>query len=195
MKRITLTHKKEVIPHGRVQRLFGVWIPLKKIPNPKKYLTFRFCITGIIPSKKNDFYSENNYRLIAGKAFASPDPRQYLKDNVKSWIRGSERYVKWCEDVRDTITEQMIFWSDKYKAYDIIYPLNNVSIKTTYYFSDNTALDLINKDESVYDMLVKHGVILDDNYGVLHKTASEGYCCKGEINENVCVVDVTYMIF
>ena len=185
-KNTQFTHK------GRVQRLFGVWIPLKKIPTPKKYLTLRFCITGIIPSKKNDFYSENNYRMIAGKAFASANPRQYLKDNIKSWIRGSERYVKWCEDIAPVVHEQSNFWKEKY---NITFPLPNVSIKCTYYFADNTQLDLINKDESVFDMLVKKGIILDDNYGVLHKTSSEGYCCKGDIVENICIVDITYMIF
>lgn len=187
-----LTHKKACTPMGRVQRLFGVYIPLKKIPRPKKYVTLRFCITGVIPSKKNDFYSENNYRMIAGKAFASPNPQQYLKDNIKSWIRGSERYLKWCEDIAPVIHEQSEFWQQKY---GITYPLGDVSIKCTYYFADNTQLDLINKDESIFDMLVKKGIIVDDNYGVLHKTASEGYNCKDEIPHNICVVDVTYMQF
>lgn len=184
--------EKQVTPQGRVQRLFGVWIPLKKIPNPKKYLTLRFCITGTIPSKKNDFYAENNYRLIANKAFASTNPRQYLYDHVKSWIRGSERYLEWCESITDKINEQAHFWS---KKYDLVYPLDNVSVKTTYYFHDNTTLDLSNKNESIYDMLVKKGIIVDDNYKVMYKTSSEGYCCKGEINENICIVDITYMIF
>ena len=187
-----LTHKSEFTHKGRVQRLHGIYIPLKKIPSPKKYLTLRFCITGIIPSKKNDFYSENNYRMIAGKAFASLNPRQYLKDNIKSWIRGSERYKVWCEQIGPLIHDQSAYWADKY---NLVYPLENVSIKCTYYFADNTQLDLINKDESIFDMLVKKGIILDDNYGVLHKTCSEGYCCKDEIRENICVVDITYMIF
>ena len=191
-KNKVLIHKSAFTPKGRVARLHGVWIPLKKIPKPKKYLTLRFCVTGIIPSKKNDFYAENNYRMIAGKAFASPNPREYLKANIKSWIRGSERYIKWCEDIAPVIHEQSAYWATKY---DIVYPLENVSIKCTYYFHDNTQLDLINKDEAVFDMLVKKGIISDDNYGVLHKTSSEGYNCKGEIVDNICVIDVTYMIF
>jgi hypothetical protein len=120
---------------------------------------------------------------------------QYLKDNIKSWIRGSERYKVWCEEIGPEIHKQCQYWQEKYAADIECFPLDNVSIKCTYYFADNTMLDLINKDESVFDMLVKQGVISDDNYGVLHKTASEGYCCKGEIVQNICVVDVTYMIF
>ena len=191
-KNKVLSHIFDFTPKGRVQRLHGVYIPLKKIPKPKKYLTLRFCVTGVIPSKKNDFYSENNYRMIAGKAFASDNPREYLKANIKSWIRGSERYLKWVEYVRPVIHEQCHFWIAKY---GIELPLSNVTIKTTYYFNDNTSLDLSNKDESVYDMLVKLGVILDDNYGVMHKKSSEGYCCKGEVVDSICVIDITYMIF
>lgn len=195
VKTKVLSKNNEVTLKGRVQRLHGIWIPLKKVPKPKKYLTLRYCITGIIPSKKNDFYSENNYRMISGKAFASENPRQYLKDNIKSWIRGSQKYKDWVEIVKPTIYSQNEFWAKKYNLADGSFPLNNVSIKCTYYFADNTQLDLINKDESVFDMLVKLGIILDDNYGVLYKTCSEGYCCKGEINENICVVDITYMMF
>jgi len=44
-------------------------------------------------------------------------------------------------------------------------------------------------------MLVKKGIISDDNYQVMYKQSAEGYNCKGEILENVCVVDVTYMIY
>lgn len=191
-----LQHKTAVTPQGRVQRLFGIWIPLKKIPKPKKYLTLRFCLTGVIPSKKNDFYSENNVRFVipaAKKAHGFTDQAfKYIRDHTKSWLRGSERYLKWCEDITVVVNDQAQFWA---KKYDLIYPLDNVTIKCTYYFADTRVLDLISKDESVYDMLVKKGILLDDNYGVIHKTTSEGYCCKGEIVENVCVVDVTYMIF
>jgi hypothetical protein len=91
--------------------------------------------------------------------------------------------------------KQCQYWADKYSLGVDAFPLANVSIKCTYYFADNTQLDLINKDESVFDMLVKKGIVADDNYGVLHKTCSEGYNCKGEVVENVCVVDVTYMEF
>lgn len=181
---------------GRVQRLFGIYVPLKKVPSPKRYMTLRFCIKGIIPSKKNDFYSENNVRFVIAKARKlhgySEATLKYIKENTRSWLRGSERYVKWCEQVIPEITKQGEFWREKY---GLIYPLDSVSIKCTYYFADNTSLDIQNKSESVYDMLVKAGILLDDNYGVMYKQTNEGYNCKGEIVENVCVVDVTYMIF
>ena len=192
---MTTTNKK-FTQVGRVQRLFGNYIPLKKVPKPKRYVTLRFCIKGTIPSKKNDFYSENNVRFVIAKAKQlhgyTEASLKYIRDNTRSWIRGSERYVKWCEMIIPIINEQSKFWCEKY---DIILPLDNVSVKCTYYFADNTTLDIQNKSESVYDMLVKAGILLDDNYGVMYKQTNEGYNCKGEIVENICVVDVTYMIY
>ncbi len=182
-------------PHthqGRVQRLFGVYIPPKKVPSAKKYLTLRFCLTGLIPSKKNDYYAENNYRQIMNLAFKQPDPKQWLKENVRSWIRGSKKYLQWLEDIDAQIMEQAEFWRLKY---DLMYPLDYVSIKTYYFFADRTARDLISKDESVYDMLTSKGIIQDDNYGVLYKTSSDGGCYKDEIPEHICTIDVTVALF
>ncbi len=182
-------------PHthqGRVQRLFGIYIPPKKIPVAKKYLTLRFCLTGLIPSKKNDYYSENNYRQIMHKAFLQPNPKQWLKDNLRSWIRGSKKYLQWLDDTDAQMKEQMEFWRLKYS---LTYPLDYVSIKNYYFFADRTARDLISKDESIYDMLTTKGVIQDDNYGVLYKTASDGGCYKDEIRDHICTIDVTVAIF
>ena len=187
-----LSDQKPYRSHGRVQRLFGVYIPPKKIPVAKKYLTLRFVITGIIPSKKNDYYSENNYRHIMNEAFTRPNPKMWLKANIKSWIRGSKKYLSWLDEVDVSIREQQAFWAAKY---NLIYPLNFVSIKTYYYFADNTARDLISKDEAVYDMLVKKGLIVDDDYSILHKTESNGGNYKDDIPKSICTVDVTLALF
>ena len=189
---MNLPKQKPYTPHGRVQRLFGIYIPPKKIPSGKKYLTLRFVITGIIPSKKNDYYSENNYRHIMNKAFEAKDPKKYLYENLRSWIRGSKRYLQWLEDVDASILAQMEFWRLKY---NLVFPLDYVSIKTYYFFADLKARDYINKDESVFDMLVKKQVIVDDNYGVLYKTASDGGCYKDEIRDHITTIDVTVAIF
>ncbi len=190
--KLTLPEQKPYTHQGRVQKLFGTYIPPKKIPKAKKYLTMRFCITGLIPSKKNDYYAENNYRQIMNKAFTQGNPKQWLKENVKSWIRGSKKYLEWLVEVDAEMKMQMEFWA---KKYDLIFPLQFVSIKTYYFFADSTARDLISKDESVYDMLVTKCVIEDDNYGVLYKTTSDGGCYKGEINKHITTIDVTIAIF
>jgi hypothetical protein len=187
-----LPNKNPYTLYGRVQKHFGIYIPPKKILSVKKHLTLRFCITGVIPSKKNDFYSENNYRMIMNKAFDSPNPKQYLFDNLKSWVRGSKRYLEWIDEVSPTINEQREFWA---KKYGLEYPLQCVSIKTYYFFADEMARDYINKDEAIYDMLVKKAIIADDNYGVLYKTTSDGGCYKGDIRDHITTIDVTVAYF
>lgn len=126
------------------------------------------------------------------EAFKSADPKMYLKSNIKSWIRGSGKYLKWLSDVEGPMREQMAYWADKYK---LTYPIEYASIKTYYFFADNTARDLINKDEAIYDMLVKYKVLADDNYGVLYKTASEGGCYKDELDEHITTIDITIALF
>jgi hypothetical protein len=190
--KVILPEQKPYTHQGRVQKLFGTYIPPKKVPAAKKYLTLRFCLNGLIPSKKNDYYSENNYRQIMNLAFTKENPKLWLKENLRSWIRGSKRYLEWLETIDAEMKLQMDFWS---KKYDLVFPLQFVSIKTYYFFADSTARDLISKDESVYDMLVSKSVIQDDNYGVLHKTSSDGGCYKGEINDHICTVDVTLALF
>jgi len=191
-KKIVLQEVKSHTHKGRVQKLFGTHIPPKKVPTPKKYLTLRFKLTGLIPSKKNDYYAENNYRQIMGIAFTKPNPKMWLKDNVRSWVRGSKKYLEWLDAIQEELQPQIKFWRDKY---NLVYPLNYVSIKTYYYFADSTARDLISKDESIYDMLVTKGVIIDDNYSVLYKTSSHGGCYKGEINDHIVTIDITLAIF
>ena len=190
--KLILPNQKPFTLWGRVQRLFGIYIPPKKIIKAQKYITLRFCITGVIPSKKNDYYSENNYRQIMNKAFADANPKDYLFKNLKSWIRGSKWYLEWLDVIHPAIEQQMEFWR---KRYDIVYPLDCVSVKTYYFFADRTARDYINKDESVYDMLVKKCIIADDNYGVLYKTASDGGCYKDEIVDHITTIDITVAIF
>jgi hypothetical protein len=195
-KKLILPNFKKHTLEGRVQSLFGTYIPPKRVFKADRYLTLRFKLTGLIPSKKNDYYSENNIRWVVKDAIkkhgVSMRAFAYITSNAKSWIRGSKKYLDWLNNITPQINEQKKFWEDKY---GLKYPLDFVSIKTYYFFADRTARDLINKDESIYDMLVQKGVILDDNYGVLYKTASDGGCYKGEINDHICTIDVTLALF
>lgn len=188
-----LSKQKPYKLHGRVQRLFGVYIPPKKIPLPaEKYLTLRFVVTGTIPSKKNDYFAENNYRMIMHKAFKQPNPMMWLKDNVRSWIRGSKKYLDWLVEIDQSINEQREFWA---KKYDLVYPLDFVSIKTYFFFADNTARDLISKDEAIYDMLVHKSIIAEDDYSILHKTETEGANYRDDIPKSICTIDVTLAVY
>jgi hypothetical protein len=181
---------------GRAVRLFGVHIPPKKVFKPKKYITLKFVIVGIIPSKKNDFVSYNNIRQImptAVKKFGyTKEAFYYIADNAKSWLRGSKRYLEWLDEIDYSFREQMEYWRVKY---DLVYPLDFVSIKNYYFFADGVARDIISKDESVYDMLVTKRVILEDDYSVLHKLNSEAANYKGTLRDSILTCYLTLEIF
>jgi hypothetical protein len=181
---------------GRAVTLFGVHIPPKKVFKPKKYITLKFVIVGIIPSKKNDFVSYNNIRQImptAVKKFGyTKEAFDYISDNAKSWLRGSKRYLEWLDEIDYSFREQMEYWRVKY---DLVYPLDFVSIKNYYFFSDGTARDIISKDETIYDMLVTKRVINEDDYSVLHKFNSEAANYKGTIRDSILTCYVTLEVF
>lgn len=191
-----LPKEKPYTYEGRVQKSFGIFVPPKKKYKAKKYLTLRFTIRGVIPSKKNDYRTENNVRFVIKDAIKlhgiSMKAFQYISDNTRSWIRGSKKYLEWVEMIKTDIHQQSVYWGERY---GLAFPLDFVSIKTYYFFSDKMARDLHNKDEAVYDMLVKLGIISDDNYGCLYKTSSDGGCYVNEINEHITTIDVTLGIF
>lgn len=193
---VILPKEKPHTLEGRVQRLFDVYHPKKKVIKPSRYLNIRLCLTGLIPSKKNDYYSENNIRMVIKQAVSrhgySKEAMDYIHNNSKSWIRGSKKYIQWLSSVDAQLMEQIEFWRVKF---NLQFPLECVSIKNYYWFADRMARDFISKDESVYDMLVTKKIIIDDNYGVLHKTISDGGCYKDEIVDHIVDIDITIAIF
>jgi hypothetical protein len=174
---------------GRVQKLFGIHIPPKKVLQNHKCVTLRFRIVGSIPSKKNDFIAGNNYKAIRNFAFASANPKQYLDEKLKAHMVGSRKYLNWLDEMHDDFMSQVGFWRDKY---NLEFPLNLVSIHTCYFFANDYKTDIINKDESIYDMLVAKKIIADDNYSILFKTSSEAHNMKDDLPNSVCVIDLTY---
>lgn len=188
--------EKPYVLEGKMQKVFGVYLPPRKRFKAKKYITIRFVFTGLVPSKKNDYYSENNIRIIirtAIKKFGfTAAAFKYITDNAKSWIRGSRDYLKWLDDIDSQVREQAEFWRTKY---NLEYPLDFVSIKNYYYYANAQARDLISKDESIYDMLVTKNFIHDDDYSVLHKITSEGANYHGEITDHIVEIFMTISVF
>jgi hypothetical protein len=102
---------------------------------------------------------------------------------------GSRKYLNWLDEMHDDFMSQVGFWRDKY---NLEFPLNLVSIHTCYFFANDYKTDIINKDESIYDMLVAKKIIADDNYSILFKTSSEAHNMKDDLPNSVCVIDLTY---
>lgn len=52
----------------------------------------------------------------------------------------------------------------KYRNSNIIYPIN---LKCLFYVSDKIRRDLTNLENAIADILVKYGVLADDNYNII----------------------------
>lgn len=119
--------------------------------NGKPYISKRYVT---VPSKKN----QNIPRVTkSGKPF----------------IQRSAQYSEWKEIV------EPIFRSEKEKLLNAgITTISRCKIKIVYYFPDNVARDVTNKDDSIMDALVDSGIILQDSVQVSNDVHGIGYICK-----------------
>ena len=66
-------------------------------------------------------------------------------------------------DIYKEFEQNCGYFLSKYKT-NIDYPVN---IKCTFYSPDKRKKDLINLEEAIADILVKYGVLADDNYNII----------------------------
>ena len=103
-----------------------------------------FVLVGNIPPKKN------SKRIFHNRTTNKP------------FIVSSENYLKWERTAQMQLKTQMV---------GNIFPLKGIeSICVTIYYGDLRLKDNTNTVESVHDLLVKCGVIIDDNWRCLPDT-------------------------
>ena len=80
----------------------------------------------------------------------------YINKNTgKRFVTQSDRYKEFEQNCG--------YFLNRY-AKNINYPIN---LKCTFYVSDKRRRDLVNLLEAIQDILVKYGVIADDNYNIV----------------------------
>lgn len=181
-------------PSPRITSLHGVILPPKKKKMYGKYITARFVLVGTIPSKKNMIWADHNLNVIKSKLYSFQKVGEcidWLKKNLKAFIRNSKKYKDWVEEMRPEVLRQAQIEKLKYDKYGFVYPLDNVSIKVYHYWDNNIEKDLTNKLDSINDLFVDVGIISNDNWQVLGKIESESECYKGEILQQITTVDIT----
>lgn len=98
-----------------------------------------FSLVGRIPPKKN----KRNIFIRTGKVFNLP----------------SNDYVRWQKT-------QSVILNRYFKHYSIKTPVNPKNITFRFYMPDNRRADLTNKAESVMDLMVDCGTMLDDAWQI-----------------------------
>lgn len=116
---------------------------------------------------------------------------EWLKQNMKPFIRNSQKYVLWVEETGPAITAQAAAEIRRYQRYGLTYPLQQVRVKVYHYWKDNVARDNSNKYDTIIDLFTACGLITDDCWQVVRKNESESECYHGEILDHITEVYLT----
>lgn len=123
------------------------------------------------------------------------ETKECITGKFKAYVKNSGKYNEWMKEMRPLIQEQLQIELSRYKAsYNIIVPLDLVSVKIYHYWKDDLERDLDNKQSTIYDLLKNCSVISNDNWQTLYKIHSECENYIGQITQALTTVDVTYMI-
>lgn len=195
--------KKKAHTHTQRER-FGVFIPpWDSVKAPvEKCLTMEFVLTGTIPSKKNmqtpafnrphvmkqidTFYKTTP--VITNEAFKAFNIDLFKK--MKLYIRHPEKYLKWEAEAKEKISTQVLLWKYAFEHHGLSFPVHECSISIKHYWSDKLRRDNSNKAETIHDLLVSCGIIVDDTYTCLRKNVSESKHFK-DLDDHITVISVT----
>lgn len=190
----------------RARTRFGVVIPPWVEDKPKNPITIEFVLTGKIPSKKNRSKPSFNFSWVIGQIRKFHKERKKetplsigesvnfmikLVKNIKPFIYKPPDIIAWEDAAKMKIAEQAAEWSESYKKRCLIFPISKCQVLIKHYWADEYIRDNSNRAESIHDLLVDAGIIVDDNYKCLFENTSKAKCFKDEIVNHITLIKVT----
>lgn len=181
----------------RITSRFGINLPPRKKKVHEQCIVLRMVIQGTIPSKKNEWHAASNWTPIYNKLiknhakYSSKEILELIDKQLKVYVRGSQKYVAFRDKQVPLLTQQAVFWKERYKKYNIIFPISNATISIYHYWKDDQRRDNTNKADTIMDVLIEAGILIDDTWQVLTPTHSDAECYSGEINDHITCVDLT----
>lgn len=189
-----MTALRSFTQRGRITSLHGVLLPPKKRQVVNRYITVRFVIVGTIPSKKNMIWADSNLNTMLKKLYSFQvvkDCVDWLRQHLRAFVRNSKKYKDWFEEQREVVLKQAALESQRYEKFGLIFPLDNVSVKVYHYWDNHIEKDLTNKLDSLNDLFVTCGIVVNDNWQVIGKIESEGEYYGGDILKQITTIDIT----
>jgi hypothetical protein len=174
--------------------------PRKKKKRGTKHLTLRFALLGTVPSKKNnqiaitrldDAIRRMNYFLQQGNGLIDRAQCQEVLDLVRSMIVPSNRFQKWHKKSLEDIKRQRDDWTRHVHARGLTWPLAGCSISVYHYWKDDRIRDNSNKLESIQDLLVDAGILVDDAWQHLSPVVTDADSYIGELRDHTTVINIT----
>lgn len=161
----------------------------------------RFVLTGKMPSKKN------NQQSVTVRKYARAWANEQAKHRQPTWadvhrgismcrskMRGNTEYNNFVKRVRPVLQEQMVEWSNRLRDKGLIFPIAKSSMSLRLYFKDKYVRDTINIQQSIQDVLVDAGVILDDNYNAVNPVHAASACYYDEIIYNIAFITLSFQL-
>lgn len=182
---------------------FGVPIPpFKEQKYTPSSTTIRFVIIGSIPAKKNQQQAVCTRKIA--RDWANKKAKQGLPPTWKdiqqaismcnAKMRGNAKYKEFIERQRPIIIKQMQFWSEKLANKGLVFPINKATLSLKLYFKNRHIKDTVNAQQSIQDLLVDCGVIIDDNYKSLNPITSASACYADELIYDIASIVLTFDI-
>ncbi len=195
--------KKNKATGKRFQTWFGVTLPPWK---EEKYgagsTTIRFVLSGRIPSKKN-----NNQAVAVRKKAVDWAKEQQSTGRAATWgdvytaigmvyakVIGNKEYKAFVLKVKPILQEQSGWWANKLRRKGLTFPIPKSTMTLRLYHKDRYIVDAVNKQQTIQDVLVEAGIIVDDdtrNFNPVKAAAASYY---EEIIDNIAFISLTFNI-
>lgn len=181
---------------------FGVSIPpFKEKKLGAGSITIRFVLTGRVISKKN-----NNQAIAVRKpahdwAYKQEKLRQptwadvhRAVNMVKGKMIGNFAYKEFLAKHKPIIIEQMQEWSNRLRDKGVIFPLSKSTMSLRLYIKDKYRRDTLNAGQTITDLLVDAGVIVDDDdlhLDPIHAASARYY---EELLHNIAFISLSFKV-
>lgn len=182
---------------------FGVPVPVFRIEKiGAGAFTIRFVLKGRIASKKNNMQAvvrrkeakDFLHGVQRDKGLITLADALRAVDMVQPKMVGNIDYRRFLDRFRPVIKEQMAVWESRLGAKGVKFPLRKVSLSMRLYFADQYITDTLNKQQSVHDLLVDCGVIVDDDRLTVNPYTGESMSCFRKIKENICFISLSFKV-
>ena len=186
----------------RFQTYFSVPIPpFKEEKLGAGSITIRFVLTGRVISKKN-----NNQAIAIRKvAHDWASKQEKLRpatwadvhkaiNMVKGKMIGNAAYKEFLAKQKPVIVEQMQEWSSRLIDKGVIFPLSKSTMSLRLYIKDKYRRDTLNAAQTITDLLVDAGVIVDDDdlhLNPIHAGSARYY---DELLHNIAFISLSFKI-
>jgi hypothetical protein len=139
-------------------------------------------------------WADTNINLLLKRLYSFQAVKEcidWLRLHLKPFVRNSKKYLDWLETTKPVVLRQAAAERKRYEKFGLWYPLDNVSVKVYHYWKDNLERDNSNKYDTIIDLLVSVGILVNDAWQIVGKNESESECYSGQILDHITTIDIT----